>query len=154
MFFPEEQRFLADEVNRYHLVYTSPDKWNSSSPYEQTFQHRNTLIVLYDIPEGVIQPHVDAFFPRTLTRNREGAGGWIVCQGGETLIGVFPLQPYEWIEENVNWRLRSSELRNGFIVEVVSAASFPSFDAFATALSRKTRTWDIRRGSYGVVYDT
>jgi hypothetical protein len=138
MFFPEEQKFLADEVNRYHLVYTSPDKWNSSSPYEQTFQHRNTLIVLYDIAEGVRYGHIDAFFPRTLKRHRMGGSGWIVCQGGETFIGVYPLKPYEWIEENVNWRLRSNERRNGLIVEVVPAASFPSFDAFETALARNT----------------
>ena len=136
MFFPEEQKFLADEVNRYHLVYTSPDKWNSSSPYEQTFQHRGTLIVLYDIPEGVRYGQIDAFFPRTLQRHRVGWGGWVICQGGETYIGVFPFKPYEWIEENVNWRLRSHERRNGLIVEVVPASSFPSFDAFASALER------------------
>ena len=53
MFFPEEQQFLAGEVDRYHKVYTSPDKWNSSSfPDEQAppveVRHR----VLYDIPPG------------------------------------------------------------------------------------------------------
>ena len=136
MFFPEEQKFLADEVNRYHLVYTSPDKWNSSSPYERTFQHRNVLIVLYDIAEDARYGHVDAFFPRTLTRHRVGGDGWIICQGGDTFVGVFPLKPYEWIEEDVNWRLRSADRRNGFIVEVVPSSAFPSFDAFAQAVAR------------------
>ena len=154
MFFPEEQQFLADEVNRYHLVYTSPDKWNSSSPYEQTFQHRNALIVLYDIPEGVRHGHIDAFFPRTLKRHRVGGGGWIICQGGETFVGIFPIKPYEWIEENVNWRLRSSHGRNGLIVEVVPAASFASFDAFTSALERSRIDLDSFEDDRTVSYTT
>ena len=44
--------------------------------------------------------------------------------------GMFPLQPYEWIEEDVNWRLRSNAPRNGFVVEIAAAADYASFEAF------------------------
>ncbi|MFV1980833.1 MAG: hypothetical protein ACC655_06745, partial [Rhodothermia bacterium] len=71
MFFPEELEWMTDQVDRYHLVYTDPDKWNSSSPYERTFQHENTLIVLYDIAPDAMHGHVDGFFPKSLDIREE-----------------------------------------------------------------------------------
>ncbi|MGB5874526.1 MAG: hypothetical protein WBH56_12460, partial [Bacteroidota bacterium] len=138
MFFPEEQKFLAGEVDRYHFVYTNPDKWNSSSPYEQTFQRRGTLIVLYDIAEEARHHHIDAFFPKTLNERRVSSSGWIVCRAESAYTGVFPLKPYTWIEEDVNWRLRSPDLRNGLVVEAVSAESYSSLQEFEEALSRSS----------------
>lgn len=130
MFFPEEIRFLAGEVDRYHLVYTDPNKWNSSSPYEQTFQNENAIIVLYNIDEGAKQPHVDGFFPRNLDERIVDSTGWIFCRAGRTYVAFRPLMPYEWIEEDVNWRFRSASLRNGVVVEVGSASAFRDFAAF------------------------
>ena len=134
MFFPEEQKFLAGEVDRYHKVYTNPNKWNSSSPYERTFQHRNNLIVLYTIPAGERQAHIDGFFPKNLDVRLVDSSGWIFCRKGNTYIGFFPLKPYEWIEEEVNWRWRSSALVNGVVVEVASHDEAGSFGEFCTGL--------------------
>jgi len=136
MFFPEEQKFLAGEVDRYHFVYTNPDKWNSSSPYEQTFQQGGTLIVLYDIAEEARHHHIDAFFPKTLDERRVTPSGWIVCRVESAYVGVFPLKSSTWIEEDLNWRLRSPDLRNGLVVEAVSAESYSSLQEFEEALSR------------------
>ncbi len=130
MFFPEEEKILADEVNRYHLIYKDPNKWNSSSPFEQTFQHRNALIVVYEIETGAQHPHIDGFFPKTLRERRIDPSGWIFCNAGKTYIAFFPLKPYEWIEEKVNWRWRSHDLRNGVVVQVDEASHHTSFAAF------------------------
>ena len=130
MFFPEEIEWLSDEVDRYHKVYTDPNKWNSSSPYERTFQHENVIIVLYDLAPDARHPHVDGFFPKSLDERTIDPSGWIFFRGGEMFGGMYPLQPYEWIEEDVNWRLRSHAPRNGFVVEVAAAADYRSFDAF------------------------
>jgi hypothetical protein len=130
MFFPEEIKFLAGEVDRYHLVYTNPNKWNSSSPYEQTFQHENAIIVLYNIEKGTRHSHIDGFFPKNLDERLIDSTGWIFCRAGRVYVAFYPLKPYEWIEEEVNWRWRSSDLKNGVIVEVGSAATTPSFAAF------------------------
>jgi len=116
MFFPEEMKFTVDEVARFHTYYGKEDKWASSSPYEQTFQHQNTIIVLYDIPERVQFQHIDGFFPKDLDDRLYDA--------------YYPLQPYEWIEEDSCWRLRSTYLKNGCIVEVADAADFTSFEEF------------------------
>jgi len=146
MFFPEELKFLAGEVDRYHLVYTSPEKWNSSSPFEQTFQLRNAIILLYNIREGERQPHIDGFFPKMLDERLEDQSGWIFCRRGTVYIGFFPLKPYEWIEEKVNWRWRSHDLKNGAVVEIGSARSAGSFAKFQEqARSRRPAFPDFDR---------
>lgn len=136
-FFPEEQAFLAGEVDRYHKVYTSPDKWNSSSPFEQTFQHRGSLIVLYRIAEGTQQSHIDGFFPANLDERTVDSSGWIFCRKGPVYIGIYPLAPYSWIDEQVDWRLRSNALRNGVLVDVSSQSESGSFAAFTAELRRR-----------------
>ena len=60
--------------------------------------------------------HVDGFFPKSLDEREVDASGWIFCRAGDTYVAVRPLKPYEWIEEDVAWRLRSHERRNGFVV--------------------------------------
>jgi hypothetical protein len=142
MFFPEEPKFLSGEVDRYHKVYTSPDKWNSSSPYEQTFQHHGTIIVLYDIPPGTTHAHMDGFFPLNLDERRVDSSGWIFCRKGTVYIGVFPLSEYIWQKENVCWRLRSRAGHTGVIVDVASQSEAGSFDAFMDELRR--RQTDVR----------
>ncbi len=146
MFFPEELNVLAEDVDRYKLVYTSPDKWNSSSPYEQTFQHNNVLIVLYNIAPGAKLPHIDGFFPKTLEQRTVDSTGWIFCRGGNAAIAIFPLKPYEWIEEEKNWRLRSHHLRNGLVVEVGSVRSTGDYAQFIrTMRQRRPEAGDFDR---------
>ena len=144
MFFPEEQKFLAGEVDRYHKIYTSPDKWNSSSPYEQTFQHKASLIVLYNISEGTRQSHIDGFFPVNLDERTVDSSGWIFCRKGPVYVGVYPLAPYAWIAENADWRLRSTALQNGVVVDVSSTGEAGSFDDF----KRELRTRQLDTGAF------
>jgi hypothetical protein len=140
MFFPEEIDWLTDQVDRYHLVYTDPDKWNSSSPYERTFQHDNSLIVLYNIADSAMHGHVDGFFPKALDVREEEESGWIFTRAGGAFVAVRPLQPYEWIDheqkiENERvWRLRSGSRRNAFVVETAQASDFTDFDEFKEAV--------------------
>jgi hypothetical protein len=136
MFFPEEQKFLADDVNRYHLVYTDPNKWNSSSPYEQTFQHRNAIIVLYNIDSNANHQHIDGFFPKNLDERSVHSSGWVFCRAGSVYVAFFPLRTYEWIEEKIDWRWRSAGLRNGIVAEVGSSAEDGTFEAFTMRVMR------------------
>jgi hypothetical protein len=136
-FFPEEQKFLADEVDRYHKVYTNPEKWNSSSPYEQVLQYKDALIVLYNIENDAKQQHIDGFFPKNLDQRMIDSTGWIFCRAGKTYIAFYPLKPYTWIEETVNWRWRSTALKNGAVVQVGAERVYGSFEGFMDAV-RKT----------------
>jgi hypothetical protein len=153
-FFPEEQKFLADEVNRYHLVYTDPNKWNSSSPYERTFQHKNAIIVLYDIAKDAMQQHIDGFFPKNLDERTVDPSGWIFCRAGSVYVAVFPLKPYEWIEEKVDWRFRSHVLKNGIVAEVGSSDEDGSFEAFKSRVLKSKPSYSNFDKTLTVRYKT
>jgi len=152
MFFPEEVKFTVEEVARFHTYYGKEDKWTSSSPYEQTFQHKNVLIVLYNIPKETQFEHIDGFFPKDMeeivrnnfNENSPNKSRWIFCREGNTYIAYFPLKPYDWIEEEINWRLRSRDLKNGLIVEVANSDDYSSFEDFQNKIkSNKIDIFDF-----------
>ncbi|NOZ61247.1 MAG: hypothetical protein GXO74_06160 [Calditrichaeota bacterium] len=154
MFFPEEMKFALDEVARAHTYYGKEDKWASSSPYEETFQHKNALIVLYNIPEGTKFGHIDGFFPKDLAKRESDESGWIFCQAGNTYIAYFPLKPYQWIEEDNCFRLRSYDLKNGCIVEAAMADEYPSFAAFKKQIRSNNLVHDTFDQTLTVSYTT
>jgi hypothetical protein len=156
MFFPEELKPLIADVVGSKSTYNNPDKWTGGSPYERTFQHKNTLIVLYDIAPGTVTEHIDGFFPLNLEERLLDPSGWIVCKAGETYIGWYPLQEVEWIEEREtgNWRLRSHKLQNGYVIEVRSKREIGSFQTFAEKLRRNIPRADLKPGAVSVRYST
>ena len=175
MFFPEEVKTLIADVVASKGTYNNPDKWTGSSPYERTFQHKNTLIVLYDIAPGTTTEHVDGFFPRNLEERIVDGSGWIVCKAGDTYVGWYPLQEYEWkeeleapantlsdvgrpqlerIKETGNWRLRSYKLQNGYVIEVRSKTEIDSFDRFRRALQTHVPKASLKPGAVSVNYVT
>jgi hypothetical protein len=167
MFFPEEIKPLIADVVASKGTYNNPDKWTGGSPFERTFQHKNTLIVLYDIAPGTTTEHIDGFFPRNLEERIIDPSGWILCKAGDTYIGWYPLQPYEWIEEEDpslkepdttmvtgDWRLRSHKLQNGYVVEVRSRREIGSFADFAAAARVHTPTATLRPGAVSASYTT
>lgn len=176
MFFPEELKPLIADVVASKGTYNNPDKWTGGSPYERTFQQKNTLIVLYDIPPGTMSEHIDGFFPRNLQQRIVDSTGWILCKAGDTYVGWYPLQPGEWIEEketpgqakNVigrpeatdpaketgNWRFRSHRLQNGYIVEVRSKDEAGSFENFSAALRARRPSATLEPGKVSVRYTT
>jgi hypothetical protein len=174
MFFPEELKPLIADVTASKSTYNNPDKWTGGSPFERTFQQKNTLIVLYDIPAGTMTEHVDGFFPRNLEARVVDPGGWIFCKAGDTYIGWYPLQPGDWIEEHDtpgqektvvgwpkdlpvsretgNWRFRSRHLQNGYVIEVRSKDEIGSFDAFTRALRARVPHATLAPGAVAVEY--
>lgn len=176
MFFPEELKPLIADVVGSKSTYNNPDKWTGGSPYERTFQHRNTLIVLYDIPPGTMTEHIDGFFPRNLEARIVDPSGWIFCKAGDTYVGWYPLQEGEWIEEHDtpgqakntigrpvdleksketgNWRFRSHRLQNGEVVEVRSKNEIGSFEKFCAALRSCIPKAVMEPGAVSVSYTT
>lgn len=176
MFFPEDERMMISDVVASKGTYNNPNKWTGSSPFERTFQHKNTLIVLYDIEPGTTTEHIDGFFPMNLERREIDPSGWIVCKAGDTYVGWFPLQEYEWIEEYEkpgqaknsigrpetttgtslagNYRLRSHKLQNGYVIEVSSAAEMGSFDKFRAQLTKRVPKATMKPGSVSAEYKT
>lgn len=127
--------------------YDSPDKLLGSSRFEQVWQDRDTVIALYDIPEGTRFPHINGFFSKDLTHLTEDKSGWIFAQGGNTYLAYRPLAPYTmepltkyktmWESTRVpsgDQRLVSPHLQNGTILQAASADEFKSFAEFQAAI--------------------
>ncbi len=129
-FFPEPLKILLHGISRVRPKYPDPNKWVGSSPYTQTMQYKNAIIVLFNIDEGISHPHINGFFPKTLDERVVDETGWIFCKGGNVYIAYYPIKPYEWIEEEINWRLRSYDKINGLVLEVVSQDRFATFSDF------------------------
>jgi hypothetical protein len=154
MFFPEEIKTLVADVAGTKGTYNKEDKWTGSSPYERTFQHQNTLLVLYDIPPGTASEHIDGFFPKNLEQRVSDASGWIFCKAGETYVGWHPLQAGEWIEEEENWRWRSHRLQNGYVIEVRAQSETGSFAAFQEKLRAHIPNANLQPNAVAVEYTT
>ncbi len=134
MYFPEEIKLLTEAVVKSKGTYDSPDKWTGGSPYEQVYQHKDALIALYDIPRGERFPHISGFFPKSVKSRETDPSGWIFVDAGRAFLAWYPLAPYQWQEEEKNWRLHSTHLKNGAVVQVARASDHASFDAFKQAV--------------------
>jgi hypothetical protein len=125
----------TEGVVRSKKTYDSPDKFLGGSPYEQIFQDRDTVIVLYDIPRETRFPHINGFFSKDLDLKVEHPSGWIFCRGGDTWIAYRPLAGYEWKPiEGGGQRLFSPYLKNGAIVQAAPVADYPNLESFQRAI--------------------
>ncbi|MFZ5518655.1 MAG: hypothetical protein ACOY90_18645 [Candidatus Zhuqueibacterota bacterium] len=173
-FFPEEIKTCMAGITASKTTYNNPEKWTGGSYFEYTFQHKNTLLVLYDIPVGTTSNHIDGFFPANLEERVIDTSGWIFCKAGETYIAWYPLQPGEWSEEfelqkqvwNLatgtskkdpesklrNYRLRSWPLQNGYVIEVRSKDEIGSFSDFTKKLQHHIPRAVLEAGNVSVDY--
>jgi hypothetical protein len=133
--------------------YDEPDKLVACSPYEQVFQDLDTVVALYDIPEGIRFPQINGFFSKDLIDLTEDKSGWIFAQGGDTYLAYYPLAAYNWISHQ-GYRslprnggpyrferfdtgskvLVSPHLKNGTIVQAAATSEFKSFAEFQAAI--------------------
>lgn len=136
--------------------YDSPDKVVGSSPYEQVFQDLDTVIALYDIPEGTRFPHINGFFSKDLVNVTEDQSGWIFAQGGKAYLAYRPLAGYHWIpylHYSGGWAkepqdiggkiLTSPHLQNGTIVQAADVSEFKSFADFQDAIRALPLTFSL-----------
>jgi len=133
--------------------YDRSDKLVGCSPYEQVFQDLDTVVALYDIPEGTRFGQVNGFFSKDLADLIEDSSGWIFARGGETFLAYRPLAGYDWIPHMRYKRLPSTgngysyervetgsrvlvspHLRNGTILQAAAASEFKDFAAFQAAV--------------------
>ncbi len=138
MFFPEKLKVMVSEVVKSKGTYNKEDKWTGGSPYERTFQHKNAILVLYDLAEETPYKHIDYYFPKSLLRREVDDSGWILAQGGAGYIAVRPFKPGHWREEESCHRFRSPHLTNGLVTEVADSADFSSWEEFKNKM-RQTR---------------
>ena len=137
MFFPEKAKTLVTRVIGGNKgTYNKPWKWSGCSPYERTFQYKNTLIVLYDLDPKTHYKHIDYHFPKDLKKRiTDKESGWIFTQGGDnTYMAIKPFKPGVWSEDETCFRFRSPHLKNGLIATAFEASDFKNWDDFAAKI--------------------
>ena len=60
----------------------------------------------------------------------------IFCRSGKTMVGLYPTVAGNWIEEAVNFRLRTPSGRSGFVVE--AAGGSEGWAEFQASLRKRT----------------
>ncbi|WP_372633800.1 CARDB domain-containing protein, partial [Cohnella sp.] len=123
-------RWVSDEPYSTFFM-THPKRGGIQSggtPYEQVVQSEGAIVAVYNIPQGDAFPYVNGPFPSALKEKIEHDSGWIFAHGGNMLLAVKPLKPYQWTEEAIGSLtipvLRSAHLKNGVIVETASPDSY------------------------------
>ncbi|MDH7516185.1 MAG: hypothetical protein QHI48_09965 [Bacteroidota bacterium] len=133
-----------DAATAYRIVasedpyYGTTTKTVGGSPFEYIFQHKNTVIALYDIPDikrfpficGFLPLHVDAFDIDSLRT------GWITIKAGDVYLAYYPLRPGRLTNEQFGRRIFSRYRRNGAVVQVASRAETGSYASFRTRILR------------------
>jgi hypothetical protein len=160
MYFGAAAANVTDLITRSKADYDSPDKLAGGSPYEQVCQQGPALIALYDIPPQTRFPQITTFFSRDLKRQADPSG-WIFGQAGPAYVAYYPLARGEW--KPMGWTgllkggaggwfatgysdmakdnqcLVSTDLKNGYLVQVAPQRDYPSLAAFADAVRRLPR---------------
>jgi len=129
-YFDDDPDKILDNIIRQRPYYKDPNKWVEGSPFEEVFQHENTLIALYQIPKTERNQHVNGFFSKIIDERITDASGWIFCRADSVYFAVRTLTNGEWREEKDHFRLTLTSPETGVIMEVAQMSEFPSFAAF------------------------
>jgi len=145
-FFVDEPALLADELARFKSHFNRGDKLVGGSPYEHIFQHRNTLMALYNIPENEQFGHITGFFSEGLQDWEElDADGlsndpaWLFCRAGNTFIAFRPLQEFRLSKMDGGLRFLSESRRNGVILEVSTPEESKTFEEFKRRVREESK---------------
>ena len=141
--------------------YDAADKILGCSPYERVFQDLDTVIALYNIPQGSQFEQVNGFFSKDLDATVEDDSGWIFARGGRAYLAYRPLAPYHWIP-HLDYRrspssqgyayyrthtggriLVSPHRKNGTIVQAAATDEFASFEEFQSAMRALPLTFTL-----------
>jgi hypothetical protein len=150
-FLPHEGELSMRTVGMLDSYFDTVTKTVGGSPFEDVFQHRNTLIALYDIGKVTHFPVIAGFFPPVVDTMQIDSlhSKWITIKSGDVYIAVRPLKPYRLVDGMFGKRFFSAEKRNGLIVQVAGRNEIGSFNDFvkrvhATPVDLKAFDSDVR----------
>lgn len=133
--FPESRKMIVGNIVSAKTDYDKEDKLVGASPAEKLFQFKSSLIALYDLSAPEIKyKHYDLIIPKSVKSMTEDPSGWIFLEVNKVFIAIFPLKPYNIVEDSLIYRLRSTDLKNGFVLQVKSSDEFGSFDDFKSKI--------------------
>lgn len=140
-FFPSKLDEILADIVRQRPYYADPNKWVEGSPYEDTFQHENAVVTLFDLPADAGRQHINGFFPHLITERREQEG-WILCRADGIFFGVWTSVPGTWHREKDHDRLTIVHPKTAVILEAVAAKDEKDFDSFCARMIRQKPGFD------------
>ena len=110
-------------------------RWRNASPYEQVFQHKGTLLALYNIPEDDPHPFIDGPLEYPVYSATAQRDGWWFFHTGPMLFGIYATgELYETDEKRTAYQhygkmaevkvLRSDGRRKAVIVQTAPLDPF------------------------------
>jgi len=195
------QRFNPDgfflDYNQFGIVWTSKHRFNyiecfqpywrsnlgenswnhgSTSPFEQALHHKNTAIILFDIPSAdpwakrgradwcsQRDKHYDQLFQLAQCRFSKTVdqlvtdGDWYFLREGNVYVGIRALRPGSILKTDINDNgledfnvIKSYASKTGFLFEVGTTATRGSFDNFRRSLKANPLSidWNKLQVSY------
>lgn len=135
-FMPHSAEIAMRTVGLIDPYFGTVTKTVGGSPFEDVFQHKNTLIALYDIGEVSRFPVITGFFPPKVTSmdNDSLRSRWITINAGDVYLAVYPLAPFRLVDGMFGKMFFSSHKRNGVIVHVVGRNKAGSYEQFKKAI--------------------
>jgi len=130
-------------ILRQRPYYKDPNKWVEGSPFEEVFQHENTIIALYDIPEDERHSHVNGFFPKIIARRIVAPDGWIFCATDSIYFAVNAFTEGAWHEQDDHFRLTLNSRQTGVLMEVAQQSEYTSFDEFQKQIRKNPLQVDM-----------
>lgn len=137
-YFDEKPNIILDAILRQRPYYKNPNKWVEGSPFEEIFQHENTIIALYDIPKKERNQHVNGFFSKIIEERTEDSSGWIFCRSDSVYFAVRTLTKGTWFEEKDHFRLTLNNPKTGVILEVAQVSEYPSLAEFQNQIKKNS----------------
>ena len=135
-FMPHSAEIAMRTVGLIDPYFGTVTKTVGGSPFEDVFQHKNTLIALYDIGEVSRFPVITGFFPPKVKSldNDSLRSRWITINAGDVYLAVYPLAPFRLVDGMFGKMFFSSHKRNGVIVHVVGRNKAGSYEQFKKAI--------------------
>ena len=129
--FAGSRKGVVSDVVSSKVDYDKEDKLIGSSPAEKLFQYKSSLVGLYNLSSKEIKyKHYDLIIPKSVKDLNHTASGWLFCKGNNVYIAIYPIKPYNQLEDSLIYRLRSTDLINGFILQVKGSKEISSYEEF------------------------
>lgn len=131
-FIPHSEELAFRNIGNLDPYWGTLTKTVGGSPYEDVFQHRGTLIALYDIGDVTRFPVLTGFFPPKVDTMIVDSleSGWITINTGDVYLGVYPFREYRILDGMFGKRFISKDRRNGVIVHAAGRSEAGAFEEF------------------------
>ncbi|MDX9758788.1 MAG: hypothetical protein RBU27_06470 [Bacteroidota bacterium] len=135
-FMPHGTEVAYRTANLLDPYFGTVTKTVGGSPFEDVFQHENTLIALYDIGDVSRFPVIAGFFPSDVRALDIDSlhSKWITINTGDVYLAVYPLAPYRLAKGMLGQVYLSAHRRNGVIVHAAGRNTAGSYAQFRKAI--------------------